>query len=102
MTIIDFFRRPNLLPGATKLWNFFLKFAEHAYIRSPTEFVFDLLRLDMPMVFETSHKEAHIQTREQDSIESDVRKYIRGDERISRRLLVKVDILLVRTIRVSV
>lgn len=81
------------MPGCTEFWHFFLKFAERGYSKTPAEFLFDILKLDMPNF---SLKATPIQTDEQFDVETDVRKYIKNDERILRRLHIAVDTLLVR------
>ena len=80
------------MPVCTEFWQFFVKFAERAYSKTPAEFIFDLLRLDMPNF---SLKAAPIQTDEQVHVETCVQKYIKSDERIPRRLYIAVDTLLV-------
>ena len=81
------------MPGCTEFWHFFLKFSERAYYsKTPAEFIFDLLRLDMPNF---SLKAAPLQTDEQNDTETYVREYIENDERIPRRLYIAVDTLLV-------
>ena len=80
------------MPGCTEFWNFFMKFTERAYSKTPAEFIFDLLRLDMPVF---SLKATPLQTDEQVDIETNVRKYIKNDERIPRRFHIAVDTLLV-------
>ena len=80
------------MPGCKEFWIFFLKFTEQAYKKTPAEFIFDLLRLEMPNF---SLKAAPIQSDEHLHIEADVRKFIKDDERIPRRLQITVDTLLV-------
>ena len=84
------------MPDVKHVWQFFLKFTERGYYnKTPSDFLFHLLKLQMPEFFDLPLTAREGPTITIEELEGFVRKYIKGDKRIRGKLVVSMDVVLV-------
>ena len=90
--------RPHLQPDYKHIWKFLKGFADTVYCKTPAMFLIDLLKLEIPELPSSSES-----TLSDADLESELRHYIKDDERTPKRLLLLLaDGNLVRQVSFSV
>ena len=82
--------RPQLTPDYNDIWEFLRKFLVSAYSKIPAQFLQDLLKLQLPEMCNAPEN-----TLTEHELEKQLRKMIKDDDRIPRRLFASPETFLV-------